>query len=64
MFRELPRQDTNTLGGHGDCHRKSDKATFRLDIRRKIFPVRVVKHPQKLPRDLQPIPSESGEKGL
>lgn len=56
--------DTNNLGGRGDCHRKSDKTTFRLDIRKKIFTVKVVKHHQKVPIDLQPVPPESGVKGL
>lgn len=48
----------------GTVTEKSDKAAFRLVIRKKIFTVKVVKHHQKLPRDLKPIPPESGEKGL
>lgn len=41
---------TQTLLEDMETHRKSDKATFGQDMRKKIFTVKVVKHHQKLPK--------------
>ncbi|KFQ82748.1 hypothetical protein N335_01020, partial [Phaethon lepturus] len=63
FLKEAYTKDGDSLFSKACCHRtkgngfKQKEGRFRLDRRKKFFPMRVVKHWQRLPREVVDAPS-------